>query len=71
MPIFFVRGLVDILYAFNLLSTYLESPYRDVFLLFFTETIPCLAISHIMKKRKQPTTEPENERAESDFYRLG
>ena len=52
MPIFEVRGLIDLLYAFNLLSTYLESPYRDVFLVVFTEILPCLAISYIMKKRR-------------------
>ena len=49
--IFLCRALVDSLYAWNLLNVQFNNPKVDFILIFFTEVIPCLVISKIMKKK--------------------
>ena len=49
--IFLCRFLVDCLYAWNLLNVQFNNPKVDFILIFFTEVIPCLVISKIMKKK--------------------
>lgn len=53
-PTFMCRALIDSLYAWNLFSANLETPYKDIFLVVFTEVLPCLLISYIMKKKRDP-----------------
>ena len=57
--IFFSRSFCDILYTFNLLNVQFNNPKVDFILILFTEVIPCLLISKMMRKR-DPSSQPKS-----------